>query len=429
MKTLINVVDGKVIVTDPNGNTRIHHYTNDITAEETASFLIGRSIRRMYKPTAIAKAYIDAGDILGVSVAAYVKMLIGAQHRAYVVPELEIHNRFDWDYRWEQYKPKGLDHYVTKRRWFRNAAIIELINRGMSGIKQYITDGNTHLAGFALITGDAYFSKKRLGKGLWRTLASNSKSRNDKICKVVLALRQLCFKGGNVIGLVKMLSGVKSTMLNKLSPDMFENVYRQQQMYGINNMLNKIVGYINKPMVHIETAEIDTLISEIVDCARMRENFNPNWGIKRIKAEHLQAIRDGFKKQYPDTPLPCATSLPNYIEKDEFSAELLTSPLQIATHGKEMHHCVASYIHDVETGYYAVYKISDGKHVTTTLGIGNGMLRTQHLGVCNSEVRDTDRVVFAKSIVRKITALLQTSITIPMDNEVQMCDFQNNIPF
>ncbi len=415
MKTTIEVVNNEVIVTGPNGR-RVHKYKNFINAADVTFDLTGREVRRLYKPKDIADLYNEAGDKLGMSVAMYCKMLIGAQHRAYVVPEIDIHNRFDWEYSGIEYKKNGI--VCHKMRWFRNARVINRVNSKIDIIKEYINDSNPHLAGFSLLTGNAYNSKRRIGKGLWKRFSKTSKSRNDSICKLLFAMAPSFTNVERFMHMLRTLETIKSTLLGAINKEELQAMCSQQFDLKMYDLIPKIVKHINRPMYTIAPEEIRLKVQEVVDCARMRQNFNPKWSIKRIMEEHAIGVKEAFHKKYPNVPFSSTVDLPKYFEDEDkgFKATLLNTALIIAEHGEAQHHCIANYIDQVTEGTYAVYKIEDGIK-TTTLGISHSKFSTQHYGLCNSIVKNTDKIVFANNIIHEVRGLLKKEVAHTLANQ------------
>jgi len=138
----------------------------------------------------------------------------------------------------------------------------------------------------------------------------------------------------------------------------------------------------------------------------MRENFNPNWSIKRIKREHAIGVKAIFDKKYGKDKFTLVEHYPSKIEDSggEYKATLLDSPFKVALHGKDQHHCVGSYIDSIHREHYIVYKIEKGD-VITTLGISLNPDRynsSQHLGVCNATVDSEERLAFAESVKKSV---------------------------
>jgi hypothetical protein len=102
---------------------------------------------------------------------------------------------------------------------------------------------------------------------------------------------------------------------------------------------------------------------------RQGETVNPRWSYKRWEEEHSRLTKDLLTKQYSDKPF---TDVAVY-EEDGYTFTLLNSQMDIATEGKTMHHCVASYAGQASRGKYAVFRV-EGKGERATLGLNYGNL-------------------------------------------------------
>lgn len=403
----IEVVNNQVIAQNMHNNDySVVPYAYHISAIDMVQNVTGKNINRMYRPAEIKQAYIEAGDILGVSVKYFVKMMKGALHRAYIVPEIDLHNRFDWSCaRWLDMKGKA------KTFWERDTTIVNQVNNHTSILKQYISDGNENIVGFGMVAGDSYASKYIFGKSLWRKLRNNSKSRNDIICKVHMKAN-MTMPPKKIKQFITMLNNMPTTTLKTLGHDMCLKVWYNQRRLNMEDIVPKINKHLNVPLCKITGAAINGFINEIQDCANMRENFNPDWSIIRIKREHALGVKELFNKKYGHDKFKLVEHYPNVIEdeENEYTATLMTTPFNVAVHGKEQHHCVGSYIDDVHKERYIVYKIQKGENIST-LGIGlikDKFPRTQHTGVCNATIINDKRLAFAEVVKSKVFKVAAT---------------------
>ena len=99
-------------------------------------------------------------------------------------------------------------------------AYLEACHIGVAGIvkdrdtgdpiyAQVLVDGNEHLATFGALSGTAEESKRVFGKGLWKKLCHNTKSRNDLIVKAALPLSDPT----TLFSIVRELNKIPSTLL------------------------------------------------------------------------------------------------------------------------------------------------------------------------------------------------------------------------
>ena len=144
--------------------------------------------------------------------------------------------------------------------------------------------------------------------------------------------------------------------------------------------------------------EFEHTLDIVSDTRRMMmpHEFNPNWGLARMRREHELATKAIMQRKFS-----AKTFAPDWRFEDKgFSAELLTSQLDIATEGATQHHCVASYAQTAARGKYAVFKI-EGKERATAGVIGGKV--DQVYGACNAQVSDECKA-FAHKVASQYAA-------------------------
>lgn len=184
--------------------------------------------------------------------------------------------------------------------------------------------------------------KAEYGKGLWKKLSNTSKSRMKLLARVIdenpewAEVRTCMLKEyrGNIFG------DEAALIAARVAPK--AGTFRQTE-----HMIYDTVRMAN----------------------RQGETVNLRWSYKRWEEEHSRLTKDLLTKQYSDKPF---TDVAVY-EEGGYTFTLLNNQLDIATEGKTMHHCVASYAGQASRGKYAVFRV-EGKGERATLGLNYGNL-------------------------------------------------------
>jgi len=387
----------------------------DVSADELPS---------MYESEDIVTVYKQAGDQLGCSVKQFCKMLNGAIYRAYIEPNKALHNRFATLKVLKLVKIRCNSSRSYKRfpsMWVRDEYVVNIINKRAEIINSYIDDGIGHMAGFGLMIGDSSFSKSILGKGLWKSLNKNSKTRNDLITKVVMfsqilePIKNSEEFANSAKSAVMFFNKVPSTLLELSHVDLMP-MYETAINLNIDNLATKIIKSIKLPMYKISVNDIMPHIHIIEDAHHvLGDRFNTRWSIKRIKKEHDKAVVTKVREAASPEPFELTKMLPRSIEGEGFIARLAMSPRDLAVWGNEEGHCVGSYHTFVTNGHYAVYKIEDtNTGEVSVLGVANPHsnlgLHDQHYHKFNRAVTYVNRVKFGANVAKKVRELLDTRV-------------------
>lgn len=203
--------------------------------------------------------------------------------------------------------------------------------------------------------------KRRVGQGAWRRAAANSLSRN---CRIMNALDRM--RPG------KVLEDAFVTLLDFPS-----------------GVLRGVCGEENEPIAaritHKKTAaDFQATVHLVRDTRRMMgAGFNPDWSLTRMVIEHNRAVRESHRRQYSDKAFASAWS----VERNGFTATLLTSELDIATEGATQHHCVGIYARQAAHGQYAVLALDGKERATAGLrATKQGWHVDQVYAACNAAV-------------------------------------------
>lgn len=377
--------DGKVVVVELNGKrtviTSCKKFNNfDIIEKFTRQY----GIQHMHIKENIVKEYVKAGDTFGCSVAYVTRMLNGAINRVFTHPNYDSIRRLAYH--------KGI---------FR-CQLADAIVLNKEIIQQYIDDGNSHLIGFAIVFGDSATGRKEYGKGLWKSLCKNSKTRKDTIARLLYPFHLQ--KG--IVDVCRYLQATPSSLLK----------YRVmiQFCHLGHTFPRKVVKYLNKPMYKIKPDELGNVANIIVDCKRMLgDRFNTNWSIIRMVREHDKESARLAALQYTDDNFPYYDHMPHTIisEDGEYQAELVRSPSQLNVLSSTQHHCVGSYHERCWDSRYAVYTVTNKEGAIGTLGfgVGNSLFSVQHYYECNRPVTDLLRLSFGRHVYSTVSVAVNKS--------------------
>lgn len=441
---VITVENGEVVVTDsttgkvikpfyeninPDYEYIISNYTNIDMSDKPVDI-------RGYKEDIIS-FYKRIGDSLGCSLKRFAEMLNGAIYRAYIEPNEDLQDRFSRVY----YRYTNSEGH-RKSASTRDINLVKRVNEVADTIMQYIDDGQTHMAGFALITGDAQSSKKTLGKKLWKRLCKNSKTRNDKICTKVF---KYCCNTNDFTScseVVRMANEIPSTVLLKMHEDFFFRIHKVALETGFSSIVKDYISYCNTPLYKIKVEGILKITNYILDTKNMfntlgnEKEINNKWSIARIVREHDSAVKEVKAMRTSPKKFSSLNKLPEVITGKAFQATLVSSAREMQELGKSQKHCIGSYWKSSARGEYVAYKITDNKGKVSSLGIPHPStkkyLNIQHYYACNESIRNINRIAFARTVVSKVQRIMVESIELS-DNKnchtvADIVPF-NDIPF
>jgi len=266
------------------------------------------------------------------------------------------------------------------RHWQKyDAELVALANANLPHVNTAERDGL-----YNLIPAILHYStspqeiRAKIGRGAWRRIATNSVTRNLLLMRAARrspsAARDEAF-----IRLLDIPSGVLPAIRGGGTED------------------ESVAAHLT-PRKRV--AEFENTLNIVYDTRRMMgDDFNPEWGLARMRREHELATKMVMQRRYSTKAFA-----PSWQFAEEgFSAELLTSQADIATEGAMQHHCVASYANNASRGQYAVFRI-DGKE-RATAGIIGGRV-DQVYGACNSQVSEECKA-FARKVASKYAAATQ----------------------
>lgn len=409
MKTIIDVVNGRVLVKTDGNKAREYSYStaNFLSTKNVTTSLLGPNVLNTKDPERIKAVYSKAGDMLGISVAQYVRQIKGAAKRAYIDPINDLVKRFCL----VMFKP-----YNEAPKWEIDPYRVDLLNNYKYIVQEYINDGNSHLAAYGMLVGNAKQAKCILGKGLWKKISNTSRTRNDLIWDHIFSNMLHSSHGMDmhitkIKELIEYYHNIPTTLLRVLKRSNIADCFLISNAYGIDNLIMRIVKYLGEPMCKISNASITQQLDIVRDTANMREGFNNKWSITRINKEHEAAMRDHFIKTFPKDIYRSTYFLTSKYEYEGCTAEMITSSFELAMHGKDQKHCVANYASKCASGEYVVFKIVDAEGKVSTLGIANpnnkSYLNTQHYLAYNQVVENKDALELARIINTDVMKIMK----------------------
>lgn len=349
-------------------------YSEKWTGKRILNKFFGKDL---YPADKIPAMYREAGDILGVSVHTFAKILNWCIYSVYIAPMKDIIYRL------------GYNHHSKI-----NPNIVNMVNKRKEIFKSFHNDGLVNIEAFAAIFDSTKEAKEMCGKSLWKSLCANSKTRNDCLVRfTLLHPKELAVEKW------KFLNTLPSTLL-KLGD---AGILSHKSITG-----DSIKRVLNKPLYKVESRELHNIQMVIDDCKNMLGNrFNDSWCLKRIIKEHDKETKRLNALKYSEELMQIAEFLPTVIKRDGYTAELVGSGKALSEFANEMHNCIASYIKRCAANKYAIYRVTGPNGATTALGIAlSNEHYNQHVGVCNGSI-DTDTAAFGKYVLYKARRFME----------------------
>jgi len=241
--------------------------------------------------------------------------------------------------------------------------------------------------------------KKDLGKGLWKRLCSNSKTRNELLVRCVM---KIDFEYKDPRDLYS-LNTIPSTLLKRgIICEDWKNLLPK---FGALKCFDK------QEVIKYKQHKQDTILM----AERLGKTTNPKWSAARWENEHDNFSKEINMLKYSDKLYPYLVGKESIYGITSTShkglkATILKSPLEMNTEGSAMRHCIGSYHDRVDKNWRDIfYSITEnGKRVSSLqLNLNypvepNAHVR-QHYGFANSIIKDPKILEFIKEIQSTIT--------------------------
>ena len=223
---------------------------------------------------------------------------------------------------------RGWRHYSNEK--------IELAHAAIEHVQQAERDDLTNLIPAIMAYGASPEQiKQTVGKGAWKRIARTSKSRASLILAKAIETGTTFEEWLGVPTGVMPYVNVKdalSLMAARITPRLTIRYYM-------------------------------ATFHMVRDTARMCDDFNTSWSYSRVEREHALGMRRKAKRQYSAKKFADSVG----FQKGAWSADLLTSPAEIAEEGGKQHHCVSIYSGRAANGEYAVFSIDGPERLTLGL--------------------------------------------------------------
>lgn len=276
--------------------------------------------------------------------------------------------------------------------------VLETLHDKKDELLQMEIDGNAHLIPFLVYTqSNPEDMKKKVGKGNWKKLCKNSKTRNKYLAK-------------------RFSRGINKENFEKAIHVPTSVLRRGHNYRGNIEVAGILCKHFKFKDVAYDSIHVRDSYNTINDTIRMSKDLgqdvNYDWSLRKWKEKHAQFTRSINARKYSPEPIDWIAELPEKLQtyqRGELKAVVLKSPLEIRTEGDKMHHCVGSYTNSVVNGDYLVYHIHGGGS-GTTLGItrykGRWVVQ-QHYGMCNNRQDVTkDHEEIAQEVVGMLNECL-----------------------
>jgi len=368
---------------------------------EYARTLIHISDLEVFKKNMINKHYAYMkyrnqafARMFGVSPKVLVRCLNGLIYKTYIEPISHL---------------RPLWNYHQNMKMVRLYNVLDIAVKKTSCIKSF----EQNVAAFGMLFENPQAAKKGLGKGLWKSVCSNS---NNKNCLIISHAMEGIKNGVDIKTLIEGLHKLQSTWLNRFRnlnltlPAVFVNRDRVSICWLLQ--LQKHGESLSKMFASERIEEVVRnyyLIKDTFDMAcDVRGAFDPSWSVRKMKEMHDKYVQEQVvKESSPDRFVGLdASGVPEVIEEGDFKATLLSSFLDYAMERELQQHCIYTYANRAEKLDYFAYKIEGPNGFRSTLGFGPKD-HTQHYKKYNDRVTEQDAVEFAAEITKKCSKALK----------------------
>ena len=306
--------------------------------------------------------------------------------------------------------------------------LVERFYRYLPLILQARDDGLDHLISPILYFGCAPREIKRiLGKGLWKALCRNSRSRNR------LLFAHACgpwpWRVLPPYGRVRLKdASVRLHAFNQLPTSLLKgsdqmDMFRHSGIKGVQAWVSQQA--IAQRCVSDEAAvmRLFHLYEDTYLMAREQQAcFNPRWSCRRMQEEHNHLVQMQSLAEYSDEPF---ADIGHFVQDsviDGVAVQLLRSPKAIAGEGLAMNHCVAAYSSTVHDGHSVLYSLTElDTHQRSTLeirlspsGISSSVSSCvslgQHTGPCNASIESAQLTHVARKVMQRVAKRRQNTV-------------------
>lgn len=215
--------------------------------------------------------------------------------------------------------------------------------------------------------------RQKISKAAWRRVANNSLTRNRYL-----------------FGAAKVMGSDDLGPLMDLRSGALKYIASRQVDLGKKAVPVMLMAAKLSPTIDGRT--LNRTGHLIYDTIRMLDHtgydFNDKWSLSRIEREHDEATKRIRSSRFSSKPF----ADPFSVERGEWRADLLTSPIAIAEEGDKQRHCVSSYAGWAKNGKYAVFAVTGPERATLGLSKIKDLWHVDQIyGVCNEYVSEDAR--------------------------------------
>lgn len=313
-----------------------------------------------------------------------------------------------------------IKHLAPLYNYCQNKRMVKLdhiLNKAINRT-ECILSFEQNVSAFGLIFNNPQEAKKGLGKGLWKSLCSNS---NNKNCLIMSHTMEAIKNGSELKTTVEGLNKLASTWLNRFRN---LNISLPARFVTGNRVSECWLKQLQKPGESLNKMFSPGRIKEVVRdyyyiqdtfslACEVNGPFDPSWSLRKMQETHDRyVLNQVVKESSPDRFIGLDSSnVPENIEDSGFKATLLSSLLDYATERELQQHCIYTYAERAKRLEYFAYKIEGPNGFRSTLGFDEKGLHIQHYKKHNQAVVESDAVVFAAKILKNFG--LEQKLSLP----------------
>lgn len=325
-----------------------------------------------------------AGDIFGCSALQLSKHLIALQYKVFYHPI------------------KDAISAIPAISMKHKEPFIRLANEHRGIIEQLRKDNLTHLAPICIVMGkDPQGCKEQLGKGLWKQLTKQSKSRIGKIATVVHR-----FQHNKDIGhWVQLCINTPSALMT------IDNMRWIEESPNLIQSLKKFTRIT-------KSKEVNDYVHYHRDTLMMQKELNEHHSILNMNKEKLVKYHDEISARISKLRNPdYDKEIPNYsdiVEKLKdidtlgYELKLLRTGHEIVLEGEKQSHCIGLYAKQAYSGKVLLFSLRKGGEIYSSFMLSqdyysdNQWYNVQHYKKFNQQVDCNDAKMVVEYVVSRL---------------------------
>ena len=263
-----------------------------------------------------------------------------------------------------------LDHCFGGRGKLQPARVNLVLSR-LQLLQQAYDDNNRHISPILLYTGKpAHELKQEFGKGPWKSICSNSFSRNKKIAQILdNRVRRDIQDQSEWKKIILAADQLPSSLIRpRLIAFRDEGFQAGAKWCGIHlrgkyKDVRLIDSYAQK---YVDTLRMITQLA--LPESELKKVIK--WSPRRLTEEHDALSRRVLMRAYSDDPFTWIDDLGiGDFHYSGYDVVVLKSPLSMKLEGENMGHCVGSYADHVAQGLYITFSVLKNGIRSSTIGL------------------------------------------------------------